>query len=109
MPDGFSWDQSTFRDFGYIYTPHYCVINQCNVHFVFHGCRAAVDSVMNAGYNEFAANNNMIIVYPDAECWGYSGTLNDSLMFTKDGMMPRAIMAMMNRVTSANLPLTRLR
>ena len=41
------------------------------------------------------------MVYPDSECWGYSRTLDDEKAFTHDGMMPKTIMSMVERVTSA--------
>ena len=53
------------------------------------------------GYNEFAATNDIIMVYPDSKCWGYSGTVTDDKAFTRDGMMPKTIMSMVDRVTSS--------
>lgn len=103
MPEGWTLEDSTFRDNGYVYVPHDCAgETQCNVHFAFHGCGGnAIDVALHWGYNEFAATNKIIMVYPDSECWGYSNTLDDPLMYTHEGMMPVAITAMMERVTSA--------
>ena len=42
------------------------------------------------------------MVYPDSKCWGYSNTLNDPKAYTKQGMVPTAVMNMVNRVTSAD-------
>ena len=98
--EGWSFDETTLKDFGYVYVPDTCKAKQCNVHFVFHGCRGDAFGSTHLGYNEFAATNDMIIVYPDSECWGYSDTLADDKAFTKEGMMPKTIMSMVERVTS---------
>ena len=103
VPEGWTWEESTFSDFGYAYVPKSCnVKRQCNVHFVFHGCNGSPP--LHLGYNEFAAANDIIMVYPDSKCWGYSGTLDDDKAFTYDGMMPTAVMKMVNRVTTPNDP-----
>jgi len=70
---------------------------------VFHGCGASAKPFTeNFGYNEFAATNDIIMVYPDSKCWGYNNTLEDDKAFTKAGMMPTAIMNMVTRVTTDN-------
>jgi poly(3-hydroxybutyrate) depolymerase len=81
--------------------PHDCVDEiGCNVHFAFHACGGSAQDVANTwGLTEFAATNRIIMVYPDAVCWGYNNTLTDDMMFTYDGMMPKAIVSMMERVT----------
>lgn len=103
VPEGWTFEESTFKPAGFIYVPHDCVDEiGCNVHFAFHGCGGNAQSVANTwGYNEFASTNRIIMVYPDSACWGYSNTLTDDLMFTYDGMMPKAIVSMMERVTSS--------
>ena len=78
---------------GYLYVPQACAQQQsCRVHVVFHGCRQNADEVddafyRNAGYNQWADNNGIIILYPQTQAtrtgpfnprgcwdwWGYSG------------------------------------
>ena len=40
------------------------------------------------------------MVFPNSACWGYNGSVEDEKAFTKDGMMPKTIMSMVERVTS---------
>jgi len=56
---------------GYVYLPNGCKksFKACRVHIVFHGCNQfagniGTDFVTNAGYNEWAESNNIIIIYP---------------------------------------------
>lgn len=104
IPLGWTYEESTFRDFGLIYVPFDCesADSNCNVIFVFHGCGGNAQSMLSLGFNDYAATNKMIIVYPDSDCWGYSGTLDDKLAYTYQGMMPTAVLGMMNRVTGDN-------
>ena len=97
------FDQTTFtqrdRDMtglakeGYLYVPQACAQQeQCRVHVVFHGCRQYAEEVddvfyRNAGYNQWADNNRIIILYPQTQAtssdplnpkgcwdwWGYTG------------------------------------
>ena len=70
---------------------------------MFHSCGAPSEHfAKDLGYNEFASTNDIIMVYPDSQCWGYNGTATDDKAFTRDGMMPKTIMSMVDRVTSAN-------
>ena len=41
------------------------------------------------------------MVFPDSNCWGYNDTVDDDKAFTHDGMMPKTIMSMVKRVTTA--------
>jgi len=66
--DGLDWD-------GYIYYPYTCIENngaaKCKIHFALHGCGEQLNSIYGwewinrSGYNEYAATNNIIIVYPN--------------------------------------------
>jgi hypothetical protein len=51
------------------------------------------------GYNELGALNDIIMVYPTTRCWDKEG---DEDFNTKDGIIPKALMAMINRVTSSD-------
>jgi poly(3-hydroxybutyrate) depolymerase len=79
---------------GYAYVPASCAAQQpCRVHIALHGCQqnaAAVGNAFyaNAGYNQWADTNNMIVLYPQAtssslaplnpnacfDWWGYNGS-----------------------------------
>ncbi len=81
---------SSLDELGYVYIPNECKNNEnCAVHVSIHGChqgRETLDSyfVENTGYLEWAASNNMIILFPQAKSndlnpngcwdfWGYTG------------------------------------
>lgn len=56
---------------GYMYVPHVCAKKQakCTVHFHFHGCGSGAGIfndvlVRKTGLIEFAATNNMVVVFP---------------------------------------------
>ena len=56
-------------DSGHVYVPKACKTETCRVHIVFHGCKqneATVGNAVykNAGYNEWAATNKIIVLYP---------------------------------------------
>lgn len=57
-------------DSGYIYIPASCAANQtCGLHTAFHGCNQDLETigeifVRNAGLNEWADTNNLVILYP---------------------------------------------
>ena len=82
FPDDIDWESS--KDFGgrqngWIYTPAACQGEGsagCRVHFVFHGCGASAKSKGKAGYNDLAAANNIIMVYPDVRCWDNEGDID---------------------------------
>ena len=79
------------------------------VHFVFHGCNCTAEGVANGDlgqggyfskdYLDFAAEHNIIMVYPDSLCWGFLETVEDALMYTNEGVLPKTIMKMMERVS----------
>ncbi|MBP2229354.1 poly(3-hydroxybutyrate) depolymerase [Azospirillum agricola] len=106
-PDGS--DRSGLADTGYVHVPPACAGGAvCAVHVVFHGCRQSVASVGDAvttvaGYNQWAANNNLIVLYPQmAEgrpgnplgCWDWRGTTGQDYA-TRSGAQIAAINAML--------------
>eukprot|EP00079_Xenopus_tropicalis_P013565 XP_002942295.2 PREDICTED: uncharacterized protein LOC100497868 [Xenopus tropicalis] len=75
---------------GYVYVPPSCQAGaRCRLHIAFHGCVQGREAVgdkfaRNAGYNQVADLNNLIILYPQArttalnpngcwDWWGYTG------------------------------------
>ncbi|CAH1780438.1 unnamed protein product [Owenia fusiformis] len=80
----------SFEDAGYMYVPSRCVnkTTACKLHIALHGCsqgREAIGDVYarNAGYNEVAESNNIIVLYPQVRssvllgnpngCWDWWG------------------------------------
>jgi len=93
-------DPISVDSLAFVYVPTVCQqqlsqVNstRCRIHVALHGCNQGVKAVgddfyMNAGYNEWAEANNMIVLYPQVEAtpgnlsknpqgcfdwWGYSG------------------------------------
>jgi poly(hydroxyalkanoate) depolymerase family esterase len=130
---------------GFMYVPPACEAGErCRVHVAFHGChqvwdRPAGDSGANmgdrfyryAGYNEWAENNRIIVLYPQAQkaagvnprgCfdwWGYEdagnqngpcnsvatytyGQCSSASYHTKSGVQIRAVWSMVERVASGS-------
>jgi len=74
------------------------------VHFVFHGCGGSSKSFGKAGYNDLAAANNIIMVYPDVRCWDNEGDIDPEGFNTNTGILPTAIKSMIDRVTGLTSP-----
>ena len=108
---------ASLNDIGYVYVPERCHAGQpCRLHVAFHGCRQHVMAIgdafyTQAGYNEWAKTNDMIVLYPQAapqgnvffpwpnpracwDWWGYSG--ND--YYHQSGVQMSAIKAMIDRL-----------
>ncbi|MBB1499090.1 hypothetical protein [Paracoccus sp. MC1862] len=100
---------------GYIYVPDACRSEECRLHIAFHGCRQNADAqgedrihddfVRDAGYNSWAAANQIVVLYPQAtasagnpracwDFWGYSG----EGWRTREGVQMRAVAAMIKRL-----------
>jgi poly(3-hydroxybutyrate) depolymerase len=104
-------DESTsLHGVGYLYAPTSCAAEECRVHVAFHDCNQNVKSVYDdfirdAGYNRWAASNNVVVLYPQTKAsaanpnrcwdfWGYSG----SDYLTRNGPQMRAVKAMVDRL-----------
>ena len=125
----------SFNEFGYAFVPQACLDERpCRIHVVFHGCKQVYDKnpdsnlpndtsnpfglqmVRDAGYNEWAQANNLIILYPQAQrvgfsphmalfanpngCfdwWAYLSDTEDTFA-TKEGLQMAAVYAMMTRI-----------
>jgi len=103
-------------DEGYVFVPAACRGGGCRIHVAFHGCRQSSAQigrrfVEGAGYNNWAAGNRIVLLYPQTttrhgfafgsfkwmfnpkacwDWWGYSG----SGYHTRDGSQMRAVRAM---------------
>lgn len=83
------YNTSSLDTHGYAYIPHSCETEECQVHVSIHGChqgREVLESEFaeNTGYLEWAASNNIAILFPQAKAndlnpkgcwdfWGYTG------------------------------------
>ena len=88
---------SEIADTGYAYMPQSCSTSteNCRLHIAFHGCLQGAEFVddrfvANAGLNEWAATNRIVVVYPQVESslmnpkgcwdwWGYTGSDYDQI------------------------------
>jgi poly(3-hydroxybutyrate) depolymerase len=130
------FDQSEFIDnpashdldtTGWVYVPSACASGQaCKLHVVFHGCKQyqsylyfslgqglvtfGTTYVRNAGYNEWADANGIIILYPQATadfsrnlngCWDWWG-YDDPNYATKKGAQMAAVKAMIDRISNGS-------
>lgn len=106
---------------GYVFIPDACAGGApCRLHVAFHGCRQNAETVgdafyRNAGYNPWAAANNIVVLYPQAaavrnrflgislpwpnplgcwDWWGFTGPEFD----LKSGAQIAAVSAMIDRL-----------
>jgi hypothetical protein len=123
-----AFDQSEFialpgwhgmADFGYLYIPQACGISTgagCRLHVVFHGCQQNPDSigadfVRHAGYNAWADNNRLLLLYPQTAatftnpnaCWDWFAH-DDTRYAQKTGRQMAAVKRMVDRLTGATPP-----
>lgn len=107
-------------DTGYAYVPRACGAGGCRVHVAFHGCRQSAQQigvrfVQGAGYNEWAEDNRLIVLYPQTVprngfawgslrwvynpkgCWDWWG-YTDSRYATRDGAQIQAVRAMLEQL-----------
>jgi poly(3-hydroxybutyrate) depolymerase len=84
---------ASLEPLGYVYVPERCRRGEpCRLHVAFHGCRQGTSFagrafVLNAGYNEWAESNGIVVLYPQVkrslvmplnpqgcwDWWGYTG------------------------------------
>ncbi len=110
----------SMNDKGYAYVPAACQRGEsCKLHVSFHGCRQTISLIgetyfKNAGLNEWAESNNIVIVYPQVEVeewlgnprgcwdwWGYSG-LNFA---TKDGAQMSSVKQVIDQFLNQTIKL----
>lgn len=116
---------------GYLYVPPECAAGQaCRLHVAFHGCQQGAETigqafVTQAGYNEWADANRIVVLYPQAaatlavpatplnpqgcwDWWGYNDFSFDMTghYATKDGLQIAAVWRMVQRLVGpgASLP-----
>ncbi|GAA0859030.1 extracellular catalytic domain type 2 short-chain-length polyhydroxyalkanoate depolymerase [Aliiglaciecola litoralis] len=112
--------QHGLSQYGYAYIPEACDIKEngkaskCKLHIALHGCLQSADRignvfVENAGYNDWAERNRIVVLYPQATatlqqgngngCWDWWG-YDDNEYATRFGNQTTAIMAMVDQVTA---------
>lgn len=109
---------------GHIYVPKNCKEGgSCRLHLAFHGCQQQQELIgddfyADAGYNEWADTNNIIVLYPQTtawadnilmavwrntnacwDWWGYSG----ANYYRKDGKQVAALAKMINTLVGEEL------
>ena len=66
-----------------------------------HFCGGNAEAIQSYdGLRELAAPNNMIVVYPQSYCWNMDGDIDQENFESKNGLYPKALMAMICRLTS---------
>ncbi len=107
-------DGTGLHERGYAFLPKSCKDGeQCSIHVSFHGCNQSIDFVGNeyakhSGLNEWAAANNMIVLYPQVQksnmfpinpqgCWDWWGYTDENYA-NQDGPQIKAVNAMINNV-----------
>lgn len=103
---------------GWVYVPEACQKGErCQLHMALHGCQMNPDYIQdqfakNAGYNEWAEANNLIIVYPQSAklgqpnpygCWDWFGFTGENFV-TKNGSQMKALKSMIDRILNAPKP-----
>ena len=83
-----------------VYIPDSCYHTTCKLHVALHGCLSDPEEFASYNfYNEFAANNDLIVLYPDSRCHNINGSVDEGTWLTKDGVYPETYMAMIDRLT----------
>ncbi len=102
---------------GVAYIPKQCDQGaRCKLHVALHGCLQSIDRIgdifyRNAGYNEWADRNKMVVLYPQATaslhegngngCWDWWG-YDDADYATRYGRQIQAIMSMVDTLSAAD-------
>ena len=103
---------------GYLYVPESCARGEeCRVHIVFHGCRQYAEQVndlfyRHAGYNSWAENNRIIVLYPQTQathlspfnpngCWDWWGYTGPEFAY-RDGAQIKAVRSMINQLSKGH-------
>ncbi len=103
----------------FLYVPASCAAGaSCGIHVAFHGCAqssAFIDDAfaMNAGYNEWAEANQLLILYPQVAaskiapmnpygCWDWWGYTDENYA-TQQGQQVKVIKAMLDSLAGSTL------
>ena len=102
---------------GYLYVPEGCRgdARECGLHIVFHGCVQGAEFLgdrfaTQAGFNEWAESNNLIVAYPQVEkslfnpkgCWDWWGYTDDDYDL-RSGKQVAGVAALIDAYASGTL------
>lgn len=108
----FADSKSSIYSTGWIYVPSACAAGEtCRLHVALHGCQMNPDWIQDrfekqAGYNEWAESNQIIILYPQSAaktndnpyaCWDWFGFTGPEYL-TNKGPQIIALMKMIERI-----------
>ena len=111
----FGNEQTPLYSTGWVYVPEKCAAGEkCSLHVALHGCQMTPDFIQDqfakhAGFNVWAENNNMIVLYPQSAklgsanpyaCWDWYGFSGEHYM-TQLGPQMKALKLMIDRLSSA--------
>jgi poly(3-hydroxybutyrate) depolymerase len=111
----FGSDEAKMLDYGHLYVPNQCRTKAggapCRLHVAIHGCLQAPNKVggafvSEAGYNEWADTNGIVILYPAVSisgvnpggCWDWFGYTGKDYA-VKSSKQAQVIMKMVDRLT----------
>ena len=100
--EAWSWGDTEFHNSGAYYIPYDCESTQCKVHLSFHGCEGtgADFSYENEDLMNFAASNQLIVIWPSSYCWEWYGLIDPDNTRSEIGLYEKAVQAMICRITS---------
>ena len=108
---------SDVGDVAYAYVPDACrsAVQDCGLHIVFHGCVQGAEFIEDrfatqAGFNEWAESNNIVVVYPQVEkslfnpkgCWDWWG-YTDENYDVRSGKQVAGVAALIDSFVSGTL------
>jgi len=108
--------EAGMNETGFAFVPNSCLEGEsCKLHISFHGCNQSIDNVNDsyakqAGFNEWAASNNMVVLYPQTEkstmmpmnpqaCWDWWGYTGENYA-NKEGKQIQAIYETMQQLST---------
>jgi poly(3-hydroxybutyrate) depolymerase len=117
VPSGYTPSSISMQEVTLAYVPNSCASNaSCKLHIALHGCGQTLGSIgtlftTNTGYNPWADNNELVILYPQAAenmllgnpsgCFDWWGYLNNAESYdTKQGLQIQTIHNMMEAIAA---------
>ena len=102
IPADWSVDETGLAEYGLMYVPTDCEDDSesCYVVFALHGCGGDAQTTYDGwGLNEVASTNQLIIIYPESECWDNHGDYDSDNYLTKSGLYPQFFMNIISALT----------
>ena len=95
------YEASEMQDSGYVFVPTNCESTSCRVHFSLNHCGGPGYAQSYDGILQYAATNDIIVVYPESTCWnsGEGVPATDTEVYlTNNGLYPKFLKNLMCRV-----------